>query len=113
MLLMNDSRYPWIVLVPQIPSISEIHEMSEVEFSRLMLLTKKTSRVLQELTGAIKMNIAALGNQTPQLHMHIVARFSNDAAWPQPVWGETGSTAYSKSELEAFTRNFLKMMSAG
>lgn len=86
-LLMNDRRYPWVILVPRIAHVEELYQLSEAD---QVQLTKELSFVaseLSELFSADKVNIAALGNIVRQLHVHVVVRFQDDPAWPGPVWG--------------------------
>lgn len=85
-LLMNNAKFPWIILVPLQADAREITDISAEQRAVLMEEIAHASTVLQAFTGAEKMNIAALGNMVPQLHVHIVARFTNDPAWPNPVW---------------------------
>ena len=98
-LLMDDARFPWMILVPEIPDALELHELSDAAFASLTYLVRETSEVLKRITEAEKINVAALGNQVPQLHVHVVARFSSDDAWPQPVWGFDGKRPYEKKIL--------------
>ncbi len=84
---MNDQRFPWIVVVPKVENISEWHELNEEQQYYLLKVVNRCAKHLQTLTGAHKINIGALGNQVPQLHVHVVARFDDDEAWPGPVWG--------------------------
>ncbi len=98
-LLMNDSSYPWLVLVPRRKGVSEVHELDGGDRAQLMEEIAEASRRLQYLTNAHKMNVAALGNVVPQLHVHVVARSTEDAAWPRPVWGVVPATAYGGAEL--------------
>ena len=99
LLLMKDARYPWLVLVPEQVGLRELHELSDERFSTVTQIIKRLSRGLQTLTGAPKMNIAALGNMVPQLHIHIIARREDDASWPGPVWGVGTAEAYTDDEL--------------
>ena len=99
-LLMNDRNFPWLVLVPQKPALREIHELAESEQQLLVREISHVSSRLQTESGATKMNIAALGNQVPQLHIHVIARFDGDPAWPAPVWGRIPPSAYPADELE-------------
>lgn len=99
-LLMNDRQWPWLILVPRRPAIREIHELTEVDQSALMTEIVRTSRALTQLVQPRKINIAALGNVVPQLHVHVIARFSDDRAWPQPVWGALAAEPYSAVELQ-------------
>lgn len=100
-LLMNDATYPWLILVPRRDGISEIHQLDAADRTLLTEEMAEAARRLQDLTGAIKMNVAALGNVVPQLHVHVVARFAEDAAWPRPVWGVVPGSAYEPAALEA------------
>jgi diadenosine tetraphosphate (Ap4A) HIT family hydrolase len=93
-LLMDDANYPWLVLVPRRPAAIEILDLGEAEQTRLMGEIALLARALKETTGCDKLNIAAIGNVVPQLHIHIVARNRNDAAWPRPVWGAVPPRAY-------------------
>jgi len=86
LLLMNNRRFPWLILVPRIIDVREIFDLSTAQYRQLMDETSMVAKALCKIVGADKMNIAALGNQVPQLHMHVIARFMNDEAWPQPIW---------------------------
>ncbi|HSV28471.1 MAG TPA: HIT family protein [Candidatus Omnitrophota bacterium] len=100
-LLMNDSTYPWLVLVPRRNAVSELHELDEADRATLVEELAEASRRLQNATKAFKMNVAALGNVVPQLHVHVIARFQGDAAWPKPVWGVVPGKPYGDAELQA------------
>lgn len=99
-LLMNDARFPWLVLVPRRESASEPFDLSMKDQQLLWQEAAFVAEKLKDLTGADKMNLAALGNQVPQLHMHVIARFQDDAAWPAPVWGHGKSVAYPQKEQQ-------------
>lgn len=99
-LLMNNQRFPWLILVPKQPDLREITDLPADLQHTLMDEITHASRTLQHHTKADKMNIAALGNMVPQLHIHIIARFSGDKAWPSPVWGTEGK-AYNPDAAEA------------
>jgi diadenosine tetraphosphate (Ap4A) HIT family hydrolase len=86
-LLMNDSRYPWLILVPARADMKEMHDLDAADRSLLMSEIDRASRVLSDLFSPNKINVGALGNIVQQLHIHIVARFETDDAWPGPVWG--------------------------
>lgn len=86
-LLMNESRYPWFILVPRRVGIREIHTLAAADRQQLWAESDQLSRALMVLFQPDKLNIAALGNMVPQLHLHHLARFQTDAAWPVPVWG--------------------------
>ena len=85
-LLMNHAAFPWLILVPRRESLRELHSLADEDFVHVMEEVRCVSRKLQQFTRADKMNVAALGNMVAQLHIHVVARFSTDAAWPNPVW---------------------------
>jgi diadenosine tetraphosphate (Ap4A) HIT family hydrolase len=99
-LLMNNRQWPWLILVPRRPAIREIHDLTDADQSALMTEIVRTSRALTQLVQPHKINIAALGNVVPQLHVHVIARFSDDPAWPQPVWGALPADPYSAVELQ-------------
>jgi diadenosine tetraphosphate (Ap4A) HIT family hydrolase len=86
-LLLDDARFPWFVLVPRRADASELTDLDEADASLLMGELRTAVRVLTELAKPDKVNIGALGNQVSQLHVHVVARFLSDPAWPGPVWG--------------------------
>ncbi len=98
--LINDSNYPWVLLIPERENITEIHQLS-IEDRRL--LTEESallSATLAHLFNADKMNIAAIGNHVPQLHIHHIARHKTDPAWPAPVWGKLPTKPYTAADLE-------------
>ncbi len=86
-LLMNDARYPWLILVPGKPDLAEIIDLSESDQILLMREIAATSNALRSLYSPDKLNVGALGNRVRQLHVHVLGRFLSDAAWPGPVWG--------------------------
>ncbi|SOD97194.1 HIT domain-containing protein [Caenispirillum bisanense] len=98
-LLMNDRTYPWLILVPQREGVSEVHELSRDDRVRLMDETAQAADLLHRFTKADKMNVAALGNMVRQLHVHVIARFADDPAWPKPVWGVRPAEPYDAAEL--------------
>ncbi|MCK6453176.1 MAG: HIT family protein [Alphaproteobacteria bacterium] len=100
-LLMKDRRFPWLVLVPQRPDIREIHQLSAVDRAVLIEEIADTAAAMEKLYQAHKMNVAALGNQVPQLHVHVIARFTADPAWPTPIWGQGTPAPYGEDELAA------------
>lgn len=99
LLLSNDSNYPWFILVPKRPGISEVFQLSEAEQAQLWKETTYLSAVLDRAFKADKMNVAALGNVVNQLHMHVIVRLKSDAAWPAPVWGKHPAKPYSPEEV--------------
>ena len=101
LLLMEDANYPWCILVPRRAGIREIHELAEADQAALLREVTRLSMAMQEAFAADKMNVAALGNAVPQLHVHVIARRVDDAAWPRPVWGAVLRRAYAGDEREA------------
>ncbi len=97
-LLMNDARYPWLILVPRRPDLTDLHQVAGADSGVLWQEINQASTALQTVTNPFKLNVAALGNMVPQLHVHIIARYTDDAAWPGPVWGVGEAVAY---QLEA------------
>lgn len=97
-LLMNDSQFPWLILVPMRNDVAEIIDLTEQEQQMLLSESAKVSKAMQNLFSPYKLNVAALGNVVRQLHVHHVARFENDVAWPKPVWGNQSSVAYEESD---------------
>lgn len=85
--LMNDARFPWLILVPRRPGLAELIDLDETDRAQLTREIDAASRALKQLTACDKLNVAALGNMVRQLHIHVIARFASDAAWPGPVWG--------------------------
>src|ERR1700759_3195633 len=86
-LAIDDADYPWLILVPRRAGVTEIDDLGRDDASHLMAEITKTSAILKAVTGCDKLNIGAIGNVVPQLHIHIVARRKNDPLWPKPVWG--------------------------
>jgi diadenosine tetraphosphate (Ap4A) HIT family hydrolase len=101
LLLMRDANYPWFILVPDRDGITEIFQLSEEDQVRLLRESSRLSAVLVERFRADKLNIAALGNVVPQLHVHHVVRYRDDPAWPAPVWGRVPARPYSPEGLSA------------
>jgi diadenosine tetraphosphate (Ap4A) HIT family hydrolase len=93
-LLTNDANYPWLIMVPRKPDLVELIDLAENEQAQLLAEIAQAARLLKEITACDKLNIAALGNQVPQLHVHIIARRKSDAAWPKPVWGAAQPSGY-------------------
>ena len=101
-LIINDANYPWLLLVPRRPNIVELIDLEEVEQAQLTTEVTRVARALRAVTNCDKLNIAALGNVVPQLHVHVIARFRSDAAWPKPVWGVVPPRPYDREELHNF-----------
>jgi diadenosine tetraphosphate (Ap4A) HIT family hydrolase len=105
-LLMNDANYPWLILVPEREGVREIIELSDGDRLLLMEEITRAARLLAAIAKPDKLNIAALGNAVPQLHVHLIARFTDDAAWPRPVWGVKPRLPYAAEAIEDFRRKF-------
>ena len=101
-LIIKDAHYPWLLLVPRREDITEIIDLDEVAQAQLMAEIARVGRALKEVTKCDKLNVAALGNVVPQLHVHIIARRTTDAAWPRPVWGVMPPLAHDPEELQLF-----------
>ncbi len=100
-LVMKDANYPWLILVPRRHGLVEIIDLNEADRAQLMDEIALASAALKEVTACDKLNIAMLGNIVPQLHVHVVARRKDDAAWPAPVWGKP-PRAYGEAQLKQF-----------
>jgi len=95
-LLMNDSQFPWLILVPERNNITEIYQLSTTDQQQLIRESSYLAESLATLYHADKINIAALGNMVPQLHIHHVVRYKTDIAWPAPIWGKFDALAYTQ-----------------
>ncbi|WP_339338139.1 HIT domain-containing protein [uncultured Oceanicoccus sp.] len=99
-LLLNDSHYPWVVLVPRRENIDEIFQLSDEDQRQLLAESSTLSEAMATYFKADKMNVAALGNKVPQLHLHHIVRYKNDVSWPNPIWGAVAAKPYNKTELD-------------
>jgi diadenosine tetraphosphate (Ap4A) HIT family hydrolase len=99
LLLSRDANYPWFILVPRVAGVEEIYQLDEEQRTQLLEESCLLAEVLQQVFQADKLNIAALGNVVPQLHLHHIVRYHDDAAWPRPVWGVVDSIEYSEFAL--------------
>jgi len=108
-LVMDDARFPWLVLVPRRPSLVELFDLDPAERPLLMEELAIAGSQLKALTKCHKTNIANLGNAVPQLHIHVIARQVGDAAWPGPVWGKGEAVPYAPQALEEFVQNVVNM----
>jgi diadenosine tetraphosphate (Ap4A) HIT family hydrolase len=93
-LLNADANYPWLILVPRRARLVELIDLDEMGRGVLMREIAEVARALKAITGCDKLNVAALGNVVAQLHVHVIARFKTDAAWPNPVWGKAPRRDY-------------------
>ena len=98
-LLMNDSHWPWVLLVPRVAEVREIYELPVSQQQLLLAESACLGRGMMALFGGDKLNVAALGNMVPQLHLHHIVRFEGDAAWPGPVWGKQPPVPYTEEQL--------------
>ncbi|WP_426149270.1 HIT domain-containing protein [Pseudomonas sp. DC3000-4b1] len=110
LLLSRDANYPWLILVPRREGISEIHELAAEDQLQLARETAQLAQRLKGLLGADKMNVAAFGNVVAQLHVHVIARYATDVAWPAPIWGKLPARPYDEVALAALKAR-LKSMS--
>jgi diadenosine tetraphosphate (Ap4A) HIT family hydrolase len=99
LLLMNDKQFPWFILVPEIAGITEIFQLNKAQRGLLIEESSLLAERLNEIYKPDKLNIAAIGNLVPQLHVHHVVRYRTDKAWPAPIWGKFPSVPYSAQEL--------------
>lgn len=97
LLMSRDANYPWFILVPQRAGVTEIFHLNEADRAQLLAESCQLSEALNTLFMPDKINVAALGNMVPQLHLHHIARYKTDAAWPGPIWGAVEAQAYSSS----------------
>jgi len=98
--LINDGQYPWFILVPMRSDISEIYQLSDIDQQLLQQESSLLTKILADLYKADKMNIAAIGNIVPQLHIHHIVRYKTDIAWPAPVWGKFDAVPYTEQQIE-------------
>lgn len=106
-LLLKDANYPWCILVPQRESVTEIHHLGDEDRQQLMRESCILSETMAGLFAPDKMNVAVLGNKVSQLHMHHVARFQQDPAWPGPVWGAVSAKTYSADQLDSRSKQII------
>ena len=111
LLLMNDAQYPWFILVPRREEVSELFQLGAEEQRQLWQETSFLAETLKDAFGADKMNVATLGNVVSQLHMHVIIRRRDDAAWPAPVWGRHPAVPYSTEQVAAI-RDRLRLVLA-
>ncbi len=102
LLVSNDANFPWLLLVPRRPRVREIIDLSDADQAQLMIEIAMVSRALKAVTSCEKLNVAAIGNMVPQLHVHVVARLRGDPAWPKPIWGVLPARAYDPAARDRF-----------
>jgi diadenosine tetraphosphate (Ap4A) HIT family hydrolase len=113
LLLSKDANYPWLILVPRQAEAVEIVDLDPADRARLMTEISQVSEALKDITGCDKLNVAALGNQVPQLHVHVIARRKTDAAWPRPVWGVASALDYNPKTLQTFSDTLRRRLKPG
>jgi diadenosine tetraphosphate (Ap4A) HIT family hydrolase len=106
LLMMNDSQYPWFILVPEKAGLREIYQLTKPERELLLDESSYLAENLAALYNADKMNIASIGNQVPQLHIHHIVRYQTDKAWPAPVWGKFDAVPYTQQQI---TENLMRL----
>ncbi len=107
LLLLNDANYPWFILLPQRENMTEIYKLDPLDQQRLLNESAFFSQCLEDLFHPDKLNIAALGNVVPQLHIHHIARFKTDASWPAPVWGAVKPVPYKPEQIKQLSSRLL------
>ena len=108
--LMRDVRWPWLLAVPQRAGIEEMFDLAPLDQTMLTFEVNEAAKALKAVTGATKINIAAIGNMVRQLHVHIVARFEGDANWPGPIWGYGTREPRSDDDCAALARKIAEAM---
>ena len=109
--IQNDSRWPWLVMVPQRADVTEIFELSEADQALLSAEVNHVAAALKEITCATKINVGALGNIVRQLHVHVIARFEGDANWPGPIWGYGSAEPYDSEKRQALVNTLMEKLS--
>ncbi len=100
-LLANDANYPWLILVPRRPGITELIDLNDNDRTQVNAEIDAAARALKAITACDKLNVAALGNVVAQLHIHVIGRRRDDKAWPKPVWGAAAATTYDPATRDA------------
>ena len=108
--LSNDQRYPWLVLIPKINNVTEVHELSDAQQQQLITESSVMAKALKTVTGCKKINVANLGNVVSQLHWHIVAREETDLTWPGPVWGVGKAEPWQDQKRAEFIDSLLTVL---
>ena len=108
--LAKDSRWPWLILVPQRADVSEVFDLTPLDQAMLTFEQVTVGAALKQVTGADKINIAAIGNIVRQLHVHVVARMEDDPNWPKPIWGYGTSVPYDQAAFDAMKTRILEAL---
>ena len=111
--VMNDSRWPWLVLVPRVAGMRDLVDLDAAQQVALWAEITRCSLALRSICRPHKLNVAALGNVVEQLHVHVIARFETDAAWPAPVWGFGTAAEYADAQIATFTRDLCAALADG
>ncbi len=98
--LVDDKRWPWLLLIPRVPGAIEVHDLEHADIVQAAAETSQVAQILKQYTGCLKINTAAIGNMVEQLHIHVVARNSGDANWPGPIWGYGEPVQYDGPERD-------------
>ena len=112
LLVMNDALYPWCILVPRRAGIREIYELEDADQQQLMRESTQLGRAMMRAFKGAKLNVAALGNVVPQLHVHHIVRFERDPAWPAPVWGKVAAKPYDAASRRTFVERLQQHLAA-
>ncbi len=110
MRLVNERRWPWLVMIPQRPGIEEMHELTPLDQAMLTFEMNSVAQMLKVETGCDRVNIAMLGNRVRQLHVHLIARSKDDHGWPNPVWSQDPREPYRPGELRQLAERFRQAM---
>jgi diadenosine tetraphosphate (Ap4A) HIT family hydrolase len=110
LLLCNDKAYPWFILVPRIRDIKEIYQLDWQQQQQLLNESSMLSEFLMQQYSGDKINVAALGNVCPQLHLHHIVRFKTDACWPKPVWGQQALTPYLDEDINELRHDLVSKL---
>jgi diadenosine tetraphosphate (Ap4A) HIT family hydrolase len=109
--LINDAQFPWFILVPQRNEVAEIYQLVDEDRQQLMAESCLLAETLHDAFSATKLNIAAIGNQVPQLHVHHIVRYKTDSCWPSPVWGKLDSVPYTAENLASILQKVQALLS--
>ena len=107
LLMAKDANYPWFILVPRRSGVKEIYQLESTDQQQLLAESNALSTLIMDYFEGHKLNVAALGNMVPQLHVHHVVRYPDDAAWPGPIWGAVPAKIYSPKTLEKITKDIM------
>jgi len=111
-LLMRDRTYPWVILVPARDTMRDLDDLNDADQALAMAEIDRVSKAMKTVFHPYKVNVAALGNVVEQLHIHVVARFQQDPAWPRPVWGAHPAQDYDDAEREAVVQRIAQAIEA-